>query len=76
MAQQVKVLAAKLVNLGSIPRSHMIEGLTPTDCPLTSTCKPWHWCVPAHTQTHAHICTHMHAHMPTHMYNLKNKTMR
>lgn len=33
MVHQVKELATKLKDLGSIPRTDMVEGPTPTGCP-------------------------------------------
>lgn len=47
MAQLVKVFAAMLVNLSSIPRTNMVEGRKPIpeSCSLT----------PTYTQMHKHI---------------------
>lgn len=42
MAQPLKVLVAKPDNLSSVLRARVLEGenLTPTGCPVTSTCVP------------------------------------
>ena len=50
VAWWVKALATKADDLDLNPEIHTVEReLTPTPCPLTSTCVLW-----------AHVCVHMH----------------
>lgn len=55
--QWEKVLATKLEDLISIPRTYIVEREpTALSCPVTSTCALWH----------AFICPSMHRHTHTH----------
>ena len=64
MTQQVKVLAANLVNLSSLSSTHMVGKMTPSDLHMG-----------AHTytdtDTHTHIHTDTHTHALRHTYNNK-----
>lgn len=52
MTQWLKVLAAKLHDLSSVPGTHIVEReLMFASCPLTSTSALWHAQVHTHTTT-------------------------